>query len=1553
RMKHIVLCGDLTPNRIEQFFNEIFHEDHDLVDTRVAVMSDEDPSSDLVAMLLDPFVAKRTTFLKGSILHDYDAARASCATASAIFVLTRKVGQEDVNLSDHRTFMRAMAAHRVAKDVPIYAQLHLSSNKHLFHDIEQNNVLCFSEVIHSILAQNCLCPGFSTFIYNLTTTAGCETELDDTWESRYLHGASHELYSVQLPPPHVIEGLTFAEVSAWVYSRCNGVILFAIHVLSADGHGTIVLNPGSTYWCRGNEIGFVIAKDRKTADNVTSMAKETTPKQPGVSSHSMLKADSLHDLAIIADVPKKKGTSSATTPGGGGPHALRKKRNSRMLMWSAKESKPAGQIHKRTLKECVVFDVTKLKLSSSPIVVCLLAPTFPDHMEYFVVPLRSPVIKEHHPIVFLTHKLPTRESYEPLSCYSDLYFVETTKICLESLKRGGVEIARRIVLMCGGGEFAETSSAELLADASSIATHKSITSLLGPARAPSVITELVNRANVHFISHNIGSTPWFTADDDPNSELSLVDAGSFSRSRAFASGLTYSTSLCDSLMINQFFNPMIKNIVREFVFSALRAHTAVFPNVSSPVKAGAPARMAVQRSALFTCEMPMDFVGKTFGYVFDHLLASDAILTLGIYRCVDHTALAEASTPLAPMSPTGMEEVTPPPEPFEEGALTPLINPTSRIEIPEQHRPTCSGIPGMILALGGCGTPELSVVGPRGTHAFVSSTKSFARRNYPVITCSEVESDGRTGQSPSPPPSHISHTSAASNDPVVDDRYVRITPVSARRTQGLPRHGTPSSTCRHCKQQPVEPPAKKSESVVVSRPALVHDQPMLQWLQSYYQDKDPSKVPYIQVILNKYQGRHDDLKHMLVAKYGPLAAPDEASDDEPEAVQTSPRKDERTSSNSDDTVVVSDVSTNARQAEPNDDSQDVVLASTASSSDDEDDTNSMETWLRTFYTRHNPSMLPRLHSILQMYAGREDQLKAMLDQKYVASTKRPLEQNTQDNGAKKFKGASIDSVTDVFLTPPSTPRPSPIQYDQVICYVVEYVHTSLPLARVMSDNLRFKTSSDSTTIAWVVDVPDMTWLPHVTALLTSCQDHHPALVVHLTPSSVALHPTYIYISGHTRHLLFDGQLLDEFRDGACAFNFEASARLRLQLHAKSAALFPLSSPFQAIATATPTSAASRLMLRSSAGTTFHVAQPGLTCQLTAMKSNQQIGFHYRACTLRLAPEVSAPSSVGPAGPPSHAPKLTFLGTGCAAPSKLRNSSAIYLDYSPPSTHGILIDCGEGTFGQLWRQFGPATSARLRTLQCIWVSHKHADHHCGLLRVLLERHRAFVRNAQPATSLVVIAPDAVLAYVARWRAAWLHGVHMVTCVDFNHPQHPLRSMVLGLTGFQNLWSVPVHHCHDSFGLVLITHTGMKVVYSGDTRPCDRLVHEGFRPHVLIHEATFEDSMYEDAVKKNHSTVGEALEVGHRMQAQLVLLTHFSQRYPKLPPRQATASGSPCGFAFDGMQVTLDALPQRQHDRYMPPLPMAHAPMSTEATLAMFMTAMRKDDVLTTSSPPPSP
>lgn len=42
---------------------------------------------------------------------------------------------------------------------------------------------------------------------------------------------------------------------------------------------------------------------------------------------------------------------------------------------------------------------------------------------------------------------------------------------------------------------------------------------------------------------------------------------------------------------------------------------------------------SVKRSSLFAVEVPLDFVGRTFEYVFHYLLSSDGILTIGLYRC--------------------------------------------------------------------------------------------------------------------------------------------------------------------------------------------------------------------------------------------------------------------------------------------------------------------------------------------------------------------------------------------------------------------------------------------------------------------------------------------------------------------------------------------------------------------------------------------------------------------------------------------------------------------------------------------------------------------------------------------------------------------------------------------------------------------------------------------------------------------------------------------------------------------------------------------------------
>ena len=94
----------------------------------------------------------------------------------------------------------------------------------------------------------------------------------------------------------------------------------------------------------------------------------------------------------------------------------------------------------------------------------------------------------------------------------------------------------------------------------------------------------------------------------------------------------------------------------------------------------------------------------------------------------------------------------------------------------------------------------------------------------------------------------------------------------------------------------------------------------------------------------------------------------------------------------------------------------------------------------------------------------------------------------------------------------------------------------------------------------------------------------------------------------------------------------------------------------------------------------------------------------------------------------------------------------------------------------------------------------------------------------------------------------------------------------------VWSVPVNHCHDAHGLVMDTWCGNRIVYSGDTRPCDALVRAGKGATLLVHEATFDDARAEHARRKRHSTTSEALGVGARMGCIRCVLTHFSQRYP---------------------------------------------------------------------------
>ena len=105
-------------------------------------------------------------------------------------------------------------------------------------------------------------------------------------------------------------------------------------------------------------------------------------------------------------------------------------------------------------------------------------------------------------------------------------------------------------------------------------------------------------------------------------------------------------------------------------------------------------------------------------------------------------------------------------------------------------------------------------------------------------------------------------------------------------------------------------------------------------------------------------------------------------------------------------------------------------------------------------------------------------------------------------------------------------------------------------------------------------------------------------------------------------------------------------------------------------------------------------------------------------------------------------------------------------------------------------------------------------------------------------------------------------------------------LLETLGLESIATCKAIHCPHAFCVSFTTKAGFKIAYSGDTRPNpafrDLGMMGGRGPDLLIHEATMEHFMINDARIKKHSTITEAVEEGEGMNAEFTLLTHFSQR-----------------------------------------------------------------------------
>jgi ribonuclease Z len=273
-------------------------------------------------------------------------------------------------------------------------------------------------------------------------------------------------------------------------------------------------------------------------------------------------------------------------------------------------------------------------------------------------------------------------------------------------------------------------------------------------------------------------------------------------------------------------------------------------------------------------------------------------------------------------------------------------------------------------------------------------------------------------------------------------------------------------------------------------------------------------------------------------------------------------------------------------------------------------------------------------------------------------------------------------------------------------------------------------------------------------------------------------------------------------------------------------------------------------------------------------------------------------------------EVIFLGTGGSIPTEgppRRNHPAIAIKHQG---HIILLDAGEDVQRQLARG-----SIGLNKPMSIFISHMHADHILGLPGLLLRF--ALLGRIRP---LRIYGPPELIPYIKTHQKTinlgttfetTIHGIEGGTILEikdlnvhafevdhrgfalgyevvFQRPTGPFFPEKADQLGVPKgpLWSKLASGesitLEDNREIRPEDVTDkkpppLKIVYSGDTRPCPSLKKAATDANILICEAMYSSEHSDLAKERGHMTAKEAATLALECNVGLLVLTHYSPRY----------------------------------------------------------------------------
>lgn len=230
------------------------------------------------------------------------------------------------------------------------------------------------------------------------------------------------------------------------------------------------------------------------------------------------------------------------------------------------------------------------------------------------------------------------------------------------------------------------------------------------------------------------------------------------------------------------------------------------------------------------------------------------------------------------------------------------------------------------------------------------------------------------------------------------------------------------------------------------------------------------------------------------------------------------------------------------------------------------------------------------------------------------------------------------------------------------------------------------------------------------------------------------------------------------------------------------------------------------------------------------------------------------------------PRVVFLGTGGALNPE-RYQAAVLVESAGTR---VLLDTGGG-LGLVRRLL--AAEVDPTSIGHVFLSHRHLDHVGGLEPLLLTMSlQAFRANTTARAVRLYALPGSAAAIRATLAAADAAGERRLA--DQLSWVTPSPGPPVALDGDLGLALAAVDHLPvDGDAAGCVVHAGgARVVYSGDTRPCEALVEAARAADLLIHEIGGLEARAQLVHGVGHSTAADAGRVAARAGVRALALFH---------------------------------------------------------------------------------